>query len=137
MFFIGGEYGHGAGNFDEIVDWSDSKLTKPYFKSLIDIRKTYLLSNAVLTRLTNSLPTTVYSYKTESSKGSIVTLLNFSSNPAEGTIDLSNEVVSGADDYLIRNLLTNSQEIVDVNALSIIGFSLAGYDAIILTISPN
>ena len=139
MFFTGGEFGHEANqyDFDQVLDWGDSKLTKPYFKRLMDIRKSYLRSDAALSRISNSLPTIVYSYKTDSIKGSVITLLNFGSSSASGTIDISAESIVGIDSYLIRNLLTDDQEIVDESGLNNFGFSLNGYAATIITISPD
>jgi cyclomaltodextrinase / maltogenic alpha-amylase / neopullulanase len=108
LIYSGGEVGETTNR--GVIDWSDPDNLRPYFKSLVNLRKKYL-TNPSLERIITSLPSDVYAYNSISGNNNILTIVNFRSESKSSSILASDLPVSTK--YL-TNLIDGS--VIDVQS---------------------
>ena len=129
LIYSGGEVGEVTNR--GLIDWSDPDKIRPYFKSLVKIRKNYV-SNPILDRVENSHPNTVYTYSSTSGADVLLTCVNFSSGFINGaTIKQSDLPNDGTSTYYLTNLFNGEVIEIATGTTDIPLEPLVGYKAVI------
>ncbi len=122
LIYSGGEVGELTNR--GVINWSDPDNLRPYFKSLVNLRKKYL-TNPSLERIVTSLPSDVYAYNSISENNNILTIANFRSENKSSSILAGDLPVSTK--YL-TNLIDGS--VIDVQSVGgSIDIDLEAYQA--------
>ncbi len=109
------------------INWSDPNNLNPYFKRLVQIKKKYILNNAAVANLQNSIPNSVYSYLTKSDSNVVLTLANFSGSANTVTVNFANQITS--DSHTITDLFQNNSVVLTLAQLNAYSFSLAANES--------
>ncbi|MDA3861918.1 MAG: alpha-amylase family glycosyl hydrolase, partial [Melioribacteraceae bacterium] len=130
LIYSGGEVGELTNR--GVIDWSDPDNVRPYFKSLVKIRNSYL-TNPTIERVTNSYPEKRYTYTSESGDNLLLTYANFDSNSEVRDIFLNrNELPNdGISTYYLTNLFTGEYLEIFQGDNTISLDTLDGYEAVV------
>ena len=129
LIYSGGEVGEVTNR--GLIDWSDPDKIKPYFKSLVKIRKNYV-SNPILSRVENSHPNSLYTYSSTSGDDVILTLANFGAGFISGaSIKQSDLPNDGTSTYYLTNLFNGEVTEIASGTTDIPVAPLVGYKAVV------
>lgn len=122
LIYSGGEVGEKTNR--GIIDWTDPDGIRPYFKSLIDIRKKYI-HNPILERIETSLPSDTYAYLSTSNDDILLVLVNFKGETKDIEINIT-DLPDNA--KYLTNLI--EEELIDVQLYTEkVPISLAAFQA--------
>jgi len=131
LIYSGGEVGELTNR--DMIKWDDPHNMKPYFKRLIEIRKTYV-HNPAITIIPNTKPSTVYSYSSVSGNNALVTVANFKDKPDTTTINLSALYPTSSKTFFLTDLFSGKVYTINERNASII---LSGYQARVFYYGPD
>ncbi len=122
LIYSGGEVGELTNR--GMIDWSDADGIRPYFKSLVSIRKKYL-SNPILKRIITSIPSDVYAYISTSGNDNLLTIANFKNDSKNSSVYIG-DLPTGT--KYLTNLIDGS--VIDIQPVSgPVFIDLSAYEA--------
>ncbi|MCF7797480.1 MAG: T9SS type A sorting domain-containing protein [Candidatus Marinimicrobia bacterium] len=128
LIYSGGEVGELTGR--GLIDWSDPGGVRPYFKRLVQIRKSFLSNDLAMSRISNSDMSDIYSFASRHDGNTLVTVANFRSTDATDlTVDLSGFAFEGDGPYYLSDLMSGEVITVPGDAADAVNIPLNGYEA--------
>lgn len=126
LIYSGGEVGELTNR--GLIKWEDPNKMKPYFKRLIEVKKSYI-HNPKIDIIGNSSSANVYSFSSISGNNTIVTAANFREAGTTVVFDLTKLPFTGTKDYYLTDLFSGSVIKVAPSARNSVSISLNGYQA--------
>ena len=126
LIYSGGEVGELTNR--GMIKWTDPNNMKPYFKRLIEIRKSYI-HNPKVDIVNNNNPNSIYSYSSISGSNVIVTVANFKENNTTVVIDLSKTPVTLKKDMYLTDLFSGKVYKIPDTGINNVPLPIDGYQA--------
>jgi len=129
LIYSGGEVGELT--IRDMINWSDPDNIRPYFKTLIEIRKNYI-HNPVISQIPSSQSNDIYTYTSTSNNHILLTVANLRPTNYNFTLDLSGLPFEGSGSYYLTDLFNGTIYEISEDQLENFSFSIDGHEANIL-----
>lgn len=128
LIYSGGEVGELTGR--GLINWSDPDGVRPYFKRLVEIRKTFLRNDVNIERISNSDAADVYSFASINEPNTLVTVANFRGDAVTDlTVDLSGFAFEGDGPYYLSDLMSGEVITVPADEITAVPVQVDGFEA--------
>jgi len=138
FIWSGSEYGSTGAAYDYTpYQRVDNAGFRERVKKLVAARKKYLTNSAQMGRLTNSTPTTAYSYYSKSGDNLVIGVLNFTGGSVSTSVDFSALPLAPQTSYSFLDVLSETQNTISQAQLNQVSFTVPGWGAVVYHIDAR